>query len=947
MTPAQRDIRTQLGVTDDTSSVLILGMDAHMDWDWLNTFQTLIYQGNGCSGFINCAVQQIITQAWQLMNDNQGQNPYLYSVCEMGFLRATLELFPDLLTQFKTDNLNKQLSIEGGGITSPDNLLPHGEAFIRNYLVGLAWQQATLGLPSIYAYMPDDFGHDAQLPVMLEAMGFPAVSFSRIPGSWASSQMQPLDPNTQSLYSQLTALVGTVQGMADLFWQASDGSSVFAHLEQNGYCQGNSFNGTPLSSYCEKPARAVPAISSFLNQNQPSSPAPYVYVPCGCDFALPIPCLLEIAGAFNAQTPTPAAQAVVGTLEQYIQLVMAWSVDNPGALVSRTMDPTPYWTGFYASRPANKILHQATVRGLLGAEVFGAIADVLQTTDNVAWAPVRAARQQALAQGWESLLPSTHHDYITGTAVDSVYTEEQQPLLRAALAIAEGGRSTAIQSIATLVGASPEVNEMPVAVFNQLGFAANGLVEIPALPGRTVNGVRFANNNVAPVQKTPDGKLLFLASAPSLGYETYYLSDQISGDGSLLSANISSDGNTATLQNSQMIVVLSKADGWAITSLQPMVAGQPGADMVPAGQAANALTFYKDLGNLYNFGNEFGEEGLTIVTGQLVANEMQVIENGPLRARVQAQVTFSDGTSQAVYTIEYTLVVGEPFVRMAVTGAVPLPSNLSHGGTPYSVMVKFPFAVGGGTTLAPVDGVLRGTPYHWHDLLPVPYWQGPTFQATHHFVVPSAGGTPLGALYHADVPAWAIDDSGAMIGCILRNTPATYPWPQALVGRGANGVDFGVHTRRYALRIPQGIEVSPPSWSIFEESLRFAMPLEGAYINVPTAGVSPGNPVNVSFPTSFSLASVTSGNAILTVAKAGQFNPAALILRLYQPSNTTETVTLSLADYNKAIGNHSPQVIPVTALEQTIAGAQPIPMTNDQVTVVMNRALITLAVTQT
>jgi len=817
MTPIERDIRKQLGVTDDTSNLLILGMDAHMDWDWLNTFETLVSTGNNSSGAINRAVRDIISQAWQLMISNplsQQAPAYMYSVCEMGFLRAALELNPDLVTQFQSNNLNKQLSIEGGGITSPDNLLPHGEAFIRNYLVGWAWQQATLGLSTIYAYMPDDFGHDAQLPVMLEAMGFAGVSFSRVPGSWASSQITPLDPNTQSLYSQLTALVDNVQGEADLFWQASDGSSVFAHLQQNSYSQGNGLN-----QFCGDPASAVGQVETYLSQNQPSSPSPYVYVPCGNDFALPICCLLQIAEAYNGQTPQPTTQAVVGTLEQYMQMVMAWSAENHGALAARTMDPTPYWTGFYASRPANKILHQATVRELLAAEVFGTVADLLQTTDALVWAPARAARRQGVAQGWEALLPSTHHDYITGTAVDSVYTEEQLPLLRAAQAIASGARRTAIQEIAPLIGATPAANETPVAVFNQLGFEANGLVEIPALPGQTVQSVRSADNVTGPVQTTPDGNLLFLASAPSFGYETYYLSDQIAGDSSV-SASISADGNTASLQNSQMIVVLSKTQGWAITSMQPIVGGQLLADMIPAGEAANALAFYNDLGNLYNFGNELGAQGLTAVTGQLVANGVQVIENGPLRARVQAQVSFSDGTSQANYNIEYTLVAGEPFLRMAVTGSVPLPSDVSQGGTPYSVMARFPFT-------AAVDGVVRGTPYHWHDQLPVPYWAGPTFQATHHFVVPTSTGTALGALYHADVPAWAIDDGGAMIGCLLRNTPATFPWPQALVGRGADGVDFGVHTRCFALRISQGIGLPPDSLSIFEESLSFATPLEG------------------------------------------------------------------------------------------------------------------------
>jgi alpha-mannosidase len=930
MNPIERDIRKQLGVTDDASNLLILGMDAHMDWDWLNTFETLVYTGNNSSGTINRAVQDIINQAWQLMINNpvSAQAPaYMYSVCEMGFLRAALELNPDLVTQFQKNNLNNQLSIEGGGITSPDNLLPHGEAFIRNYLVGLAWQKATLGLPAIYAYMPDDFGHDAQLPVMIEAMGFAGVSFSRIPGSWSASQPDKPVKGGDSLYTYL------MKHGADFFWQANDGSSVFAHLEQNSYSQ-----GTGLYQFCNDPNNAVDQVGTYLSYNQSSSPSPYIYVPCGNDFAMPIPCLLQIAEACNAQSPPASAsitKVVVGTLEQYIRLVMAWAEANPDVLESRLLDPTPYWTGFYASRPANKILHQATVRALLGAEVLGTIANLLQGPDSLAWMPVRAARRQAVAQGWESLLPSTHHDYITGTAVDSVYTEEQLPLLRAAQAIAEGGRTTAIQEIATLIGATPGPNETPVVVFNQLGFDMTGLVEIPALPGLTVQSVRSEDKLTGPVQTTPDGKLLFMASAPSLGYATYYLSDQPNST-TMVSAEVSPEGTRADMANSQMSVILlnDEGKGCAIRALHK---SDGSGEMMPSGQSANVLTFYEDSGSIYRFGNETNDQGLTPSSGSLAASDIVVVENGPLRARVQSEVTFTEGTSQAVYTMEYSLVAGEPFLRMAVTGSVPLPANPDMFSTPYAVMARFPFAASGGPTFAPVDGVLRGTPYHWHDLLPVPYWLGPTFQAAHHFVVPSAGGVTLGALYHADVPAWAIDDQGAMIGCILRNSPAGYG--------GAQGVDFGTHTRRYALRVPYGLQLPPSSLALFKESLGYTTPLRGDYINVPTDGGNDQHPVSVSFLTSFSLAEITGGNAILMVAKEGQFNPEAMILRLYQPSNKSQKVTLSLAGYLQATQKSSLRVIPVTALEQPIEGAPPLLVTNGQVTFPMNRALITLVIT--
>jgi alpha-mannosidase len=922
--PIERSFRQSHGVTDDTSTLLLLGMDAHMDWDWLNTFQDLVTTGNGGS---QGSVQEIMQQAWSAMISNQGSTPYPYAVCEMGFLRAALQTVPGLLEQYYSKGLSKLLFIEGGGITSPDNLLPHGEAFIRNYLCGAGWLSPTLGLSSTFSYLPDDFGHDAQLPVVLAAMGFSGVSFSRLPGSWASSQTEPVGGG-QSLWQQLMA------SGADFFWQAADGSTVQAHMLQNSYSQGNS-----LENYCGYVQESVSVVQGFYTANQPSSPVPYVYVPCGNDFALPIPCLTQIAQAYNQAAPTPGVTAVAATLPQYMELVAEWAAGG-SPLKTQAIDPTPYWTGFYATRPALKILHHATVRALLGVEVFGRIADTLATADALAWAPIVAARRSTLVQGWEALVPSTHHDFITGTAVDSVYTEEQLPLLRTAATLARGARLAAVEEIATVVGARPAVGERPVVVLNQLGFNSSGLVEIAAPRSATVLSVRDTAGTHTPVQLTNEGDWLFQAQAPSFGYASYYLSDQPVTVEPAVSVTFS-NGNFILFSDTLQATVASSSDGFVITSLVPVVGGQEQANLIPPGEVGNQLVFYKDLGNLYNFGNEFGATGLVGMPGGLTVSGAAIVEGGPLRARIQATVDFSDQKgSTASYLVEYQLNAGEPFLRMAITGAVPLLADPSLGGTPCSVMVRFPLAKSGAA--ATVDGVLRGTPYHWHDQLPVPYWTAPTFQATHHFVVPSAAGTPLAAFYHSDVPAWAIDGSGSLIACILRNTPASGEWPPALHGRGANGVDFGRHRRSYALRVPQGLPAAPALLPMIEESWSYATPLVAAPAGAPSAGVTPEHPVDAALPTQFSLASVTSGNALLTVAKGAEAHPDALVLRLYQPSNSSQSVTLALASQLGA-----KTLVPITALEQPISGAQPIAVTANTATVTMNRAIASFLVSTT
>src|SRR5262249_57102396 len=117
------------------------------------------------------AVESIFSAALDLVTAAHASGThYYYSIAEMGFLQRFVEAQPDRLDALRA--VGQDLRIVGGGITSPDNLLPTGEAFIRDYLVGKTWVDATLGLPIRQAWVPDDFGHDAQLPIVREAMGF-------------------------------------------------------------------------------------------------------------------------------------------------------------------------------------------------------------------------------------------------------------------------------------------------------------------------------------------------------------------------------------------------------------------------------------------------------------------------------------------------------------------------------------------------------------------------------------------------------------------------------------------------------------------------------------------------------------------------------------------------------------------------------------------------------
>src|SRR5262249_14890899 len=145
------------------------------------------------------------------------------------------------------------------------------------------------------------------------------------------------------------------------------------------------------------------------------------------------------------------------------------------------------------------------------------------------------------------------------------------------------------------------------------------------------------------------------------------------------------------------------------------------------------------------------------------------------------------------------------------------------------------------------------------------------FEAVHDFLIPSrlsdlegrsdpAGSGPAdpaptagpsGAIFHAGVPAWAVQPDGTVIGTLWRN---------ARVERcdfyGAQGTDPDAHTADYAWRVAGGIS-GPEQGRQLREALAYQTPLQAV------AGTPAGT-----LPREFSLATTSPDAAIITAAKA-------------------------------------------------------------------------------
>src|SRR5262249_21055327 len=245
---------------------------SHLDWDWLQTFED----------YYQSSVDQIFSEALDILSAATDAQPAAYSIAEVGYLQRFVEQHVDAGARLR--EAGRSFRVLGGGITSPGNRLPEGEAFIRNYLVGRRFTDGQGLVTTRQAWLPDDFGHDAQLPIVLRAMGLDAVAFSRVPGVDTLTESLHIDPPAAGSLAE--ALLHTGVGFV---WRAADGSEVLGHWLSRGYSGEGDNLDRPFRDARDAPESetAIRRLHAILDLMLPASHTPYVFVPLGSDFVRP------------------------------------------------------------------------------------------------------------------------------------------------------------------------------------------------------------------------------------------------------------------------------------------------------------------------------------------------------------------------------------------------------------------------------------------------------------------------------------------------------------------------------------------------------------------------------------------------------------------------------------------------------------------------------------
>lgn len=356
----------------------------------------------------------------------------------------------DLLAQRLRDG-----SIEAGPwYVLADELIPSGEALVRNLLTGRATLRSLGAEAPEVLYCPDSFGHPAALPLLAQGFGFPLIVLWRGFGG-------PAWPG------------------GDVFrWRAPDGTSALVyHLSPDGYELGSSLPVTDAGAM-----ERWPVIRDRL---APRATLGIALLPNGADHHALQPRLGEAIAAL-ARAAAPSVDVRRASLAGFAREVMNRAPEAPVPEVSgeeceglELRDSYGYtWTlqGTFAARAQLKRRNARAERLFVrDMEPWVAIAALLTHGDDRG-ALVRAA--------WKTLLLCHPHDTLCGCSIDEV-ARAMAVRLDDAITQGMGLRDDALLDIAghdtVRARRAPESWRPVVMVRNSAARPRGGIAEIEVL----------------------------------------------------------------------------------------------------------------------------------------------------------------------------------------------------------------------------------------------------------------------------------------------------------------------------------------------------------------------------------------------------------------------------------------------------------------------------------
>lgn len=527
---------------------------------------------------------------------------FVFTCACADYYRWVEENDPPMFEEMRKRIAEGRWRVVGGMWIQPDCNMPSGESFARQFLYSQRYFHEKFGVVAKTAYNVDSFGHNGMFPQIFKRAGIENYVMMR-PGVHENPE---------------------IPGW--LFdWVSPDGSAVRTYRIPDGY-------GSRYGS-CDDDIELVRKIEQELGHDMM------------CFYGVGNhgggPTISNIKAIHAYQAAHPEAGVAFSSPDQFFDAVK-------GAKV-------PVWksemqhhaSGCYSATSLIKRYNRKAENALLSAETMGVIGSV------------RAGHKIGrMTQGWRNLMFNQFHDVMCGCSIQEAY-EDARSQLGETISIAQREQNAAIQAMSWKVDTAQgmpgrvrskeshfrlwELNGQgtPLVVFNPHAFRVKSVVQLYGAVARATDEA----GNELPIQTVRASRTngrdkwdsIIEADVPAFGHRLYWV--YLAGEH--MEAKSGLTATEHSLENDRISMKFDPETG-AIVSLFDKAAGYESLS-APA--------------KLRLFDNEFAdtwahmEFTFDAPKGDFAAPIFELLESGPIRAKLRVTTRYNDSTFIAEYML--------------------------------------------------------------------------------------------------------------------------------------------------------------------------------------------------------------------------------------------------------------------------------------------------------
>ncbi len=441
---------------------IVLVPHTHWDREWYQTFQQF-----------RVRLVHVVDRLLDIMERDADFSHFMLDGQTI-VLDDYLEARPEEEARLKKHTRSGRITV-GPWYVQPDEFLVSGEALIRNFQIGLK-RAAEFGEPMRVGYVPDCFGHIAQLPQILKGVGIDNAVFWRGIGSEART--------------------------SEFYWAAPDGTKTLVlHLAGGmGYSNARDMPLKPdefvthvellISPLLEKATTSTLLFMNGSDHLEPQEGLPATIQAANEQLACIHPAHGRLAGQDDAAEQDSryhGVQVRIGTLPHYVAAVQ-------GYLARVGSDSLLTLSGEMRSGELSHLLPSVLSARMWIKQQNAATEHLLErwVEPMTAWASTLGAPYPAgLARvAWKLLLQNHPHDSICGCSIDQVHRENSARFAQSQQ-IGEQLTLEALQHLASATDTrAPSLNlahnermlreAVPIVVFNPAPGPRTGVALVDA-----------------------------------------------------------------------------------------------------------------------------------------------------------------------------------------------------------------------------------------------------------------------------------------------------------------------------------------------------------------------------------------------------------------------------------------------------------------------------------